>query len=126
MSSCRLTGLGRFTSNQADWPEETFLPAFTSYSPGQKSVQPAAGGCILCIQGQREAETMKETLGKALRLGLLATLACGTALAQSPPPAPDPAKAQPQSEKPQAAQNNPVQQQDTVNPKNSKEDVDAI
>jgi beta-barrel assembly-enhancing protease len=69
---------------------------------------------------------MKETLGKALILGLLATLACGTVMAQSPPPAPDPAKAQPQSEKPQAAQNNPVQQQDTVNPKNSKEDVDAI
>src|SRR6266404_5051610 len=69
---------------------------------------------------------MKVTLGKALRLGLLATLASGTVLAQSPPPAPDPAKTQPQSEKPQAAQSHPVQQQDTVNPKNSKEDVDAI
>ncbi len=69
---------------------------------------------------------MKVTLGKALRLGLLATLAGGTVLAQSPPPAPDPAKTQPQSEKPQASQGTPVQQQDTVNPKNSKEDVDAI
>src|SRR6266478_1728791 len=119
-------GPRRFTSDQRRWAEETFLPAFTSYSPGQKYVQPAASGCILCIQAQREADTMKETLGKALRLGLLATLACGTVLAQSPPPAPDPAKAQPQSEKPQAAQSNPVQQQDTVNPRNSKEDVDAI
>jgi beta-barrel assembly-enhancing protease len=69
---------------------------------------------------------MKETLGKALRLGLLATLASGTVLAQSPPPAPDPAKSQPQSEKPQTSQDNPVQQKDTVNPKSSKEDVEAI
>src|ERR1700741_2968312 len=69
---------------------------------------------------------MKETLGKALGLIILATLAGGTVLAQSPPPAPDPAKTQPQSEKPQASQSNPVQQQDTVNPKNSKEDVEAI
>ena len=69
---------------------------------------------------------MKDILGKALRFGVLATLAAGTVLAQSPPPAPDPAKSQPQSEKPQASQDNPVQQQDTVNPKNSKEDVEAI
>ena len=69
---------------------------------------------------------MNSTLGKALRFGILATLAGGTVLAQSPPPAPDPAKSQPQSEKPQASQDKPVQQQDTVNPKNSKEDVEAI
>jgi len=69
---------------------------------------------------------MNNTLGKALRFGILATLAGGTVLAQSPPPAPDPAKSQPQSEKPQASQDKPVQQQDTVNPKNSKEDVEAI
>jgi predicted Zn-dependent protease len=69
---------------------------------------------------------MKAILGKALRLGLLVTMAGGTVLAQSPPPAPDPAKTQPQSEKPQASQSAPVQQQDTVSPKNSKEDVDAI
>ncbi len=69
---------------------------------------------------------MNNTLGKALRLGILATFAGGTVLAQSPPPAPDPAKSQPQSEKPQASQDKPVQQQDTVNPKNSKEDVEAI
>jgi len=69
---------------------------------------------------------MKITLGKALRLGILATFAGSTAFAQSPPPAPDPAKSQPQSEKPQASQDKPVQQQDSVNPKNSKEDVEAI
>jgi beta-barrel assembly-enhancing protease len=69
---------------------------------------------------------MNNILGKALRLGILATFAGGTVLAQSPPPAPDPAKSQPQSEKPQASQDKPVQQQDTVNPKNSKEDVEAI
>jgi predicted Zn-dependent protease len=69
---------------------------------------------------------MKAILGKALRFGVLATLAAGTVLAQSPPPAPDPAKTTPASEKPQASQDNPVQQQDTVNPKNSKEDVEAI
>src|SRR5260370_31382181 len=69
---------------------------------------------------------MKEILGKALRLGLLATLAGGTVMAQSPPPTPDPAKSQPQSEQKQASQDKPVEQKDTVNPKNSKEDVEAI
>src|SRR5258705_3261198 len=69
---------------------------------------------------------MKETLGKALRLGLLATLAGGTVLAQSPPPAPDPSKSTPPSEQTQAGQQKPVEQKDTVNPKNSKEDVEAI
>jgi predicted Zn-dependent protease len=69
---------------------------------------------------------MKTTLGKALRFAILATLAGGTVLAQSPPPAPDPAKSQPQAEKPQPSQDKPIQQQDTVNPKNSKEDVEAI
>jgi predicted Zn-dependent protease len=69
---------------------------------------------------------MTTTLGKALRFAILATLAGSTVLAQSPPPAPDPAKSQPQAEKPQPSQDKPVQQQDTVNPKNSKEDVEAI
>jgi predicted Zn-dependent protease len=69
---------------------------------------------------------MKDILGKALRFGLLATLAGGTVLAQSPPPAPDPAKTQPQAEKPQASQDKPIEQKDKVNPKNSKEDVEAI
>jgi predicted Zn-dependent protease len=69
---------------------------------------------------------MKEILGKSLIFGLLAALAGGTVLAQSPPPAPDPQKSQPASEQTQPAQNTPIQQKDTVNPKNSKEDVDAI
>jgi predicted Zn-dependent protease len=69
---------------------------------------------------------MKDILGKALKFGLLATLAGGTVLAQSPPPAPDPAKSQPAAEQKQASQDQPVQQKDTVNPKNSKEDVEAI
>lgn len=69
---------------------------------------------------------MNNILQQALRLGLLATLAGGTVLAQSPPPAPDPAKSQPTSEKTQPSQSAPVQQKDTVNPKNSKEDVEAI
>src|ERR1700732_1430365 len=76
--------------------------------------------------GLWKADTMKDILGKVLRLGLLATLAGGTVLAQSPPPAPDPAKSQPQSEQKQAAQDKPVEQKNTVNPKNSKEDVEAI
>src|SRR5258708_12556556 len=69
---------------------------------------------------------MKDILGKALRFGLLATLAGGTVLAQSPPPAPDPAKSQPPSEQKQAGQAQPVEQKDTANPKNSKVDVEAI
>ncbi len=77
-------------------------------------------------QASRRWDIMKNTLGKALRLGILAAFAGGTVLAQSPPPAPDPAKSQPQSEKPQASQDKPIQQQDSVNPKNSKEDVEAI
>src|SRR5205823_3667671 len=57
---------------------------------------------------------------------ILATFAAGTVLAQSPPPTPDPAKSAPPSEQSQAGQQQPVEQKDTVNPKNSKEDVDAI
>ena len=53
-------------------------------------------------------------------------MAAGTVFAQSPPPAPDPQKAPPPSEAPQASQQKPVEQKDKVNPKNSKEDVDAI
>jgi beta-barrel assembly-enhancing protease len=47
-------------------------------------------------------------------------------LAQSPPPTSDPSKVPPTSESQQKAQEQPVQQQDSVSPKNSKEDVDAI
>jgi predicted Zn-dependent protease len=60
------------------------------------------------------------------RLTILGTLAATAALAQSPPPTADPAKTQPPSENTQPAQQAPVQQKDTVTPKNSKEDVDAI
>ena len=60
------------------------------------------------------------------RLMLLGALAAGTVLAQSPPPTQDPTKVAPPSEQTQKSQDQPVQQQDTVNPKNSKEDVEAI
>ena len=69
---------------------------------------------------------MASILRNTLRLALLGTLAGGTVLAQSPPPTPDPNKSQPASEQTQPGQQQPVQQQDKVNPKNSKEDVDAI
>src|SRR6266851_560859 len=69
---------------------------------------------------------MKDILRQTLRFALLGGLAAGTALAQSPPPTPDPAKTQPASEQTQAGQQKPIEQKDTVNPKNSKEDVEAI
>src|SRR6476660_77798 len=69
---------------------------------------------------------MQEILRQTGKLMLVGALAASTALAQSPPPTQDPTKVAPQSEKPQASQDKPVQQQDTVNPKNSKEDVEAI
>jgi beta-barrel assembly-enhancing protease len=69
---------------------------------------------------------MREILRHAGRLGLLGALAATTVLAQSPPPQQDPSKVTPPSEQTQKSQDQPVQQQDTVNPKNSKEDVEAI
>src|ERR1700730_7550976 len=69
---------------------------------------------------------MQELLRHTLRLALAGALAVGTALAQSPPPTTDPAKAQPASEQTQSGQKQPIEQKDTVNPKNSKEDVEAI
>jgi beta-barrel assembly-enhancing protease len=69
---------------------------------------------------------MQEILRQASRLILLAAVTVSTALAQSPPPTQDPAKVQPPSEQTQKSQNQPVQQQDNVSPKNSKEDVEAI
>src|SRR6202007_2121752 len=69
---------------------------------------------------------MREILRHAGRLGLLGALAATTVLAQSPPPAsPDP-KSHPSQQQTQQSTPQPVQQQDTVNPKNSKEDVEAI
>ena len=69
---------------------------------------------------------MQEILRQASRLTVLGLLAASTALEQSPPPTQDPAKATPPSEQTQKAQQKPVEQQDNVSPKNSKEDVDAI
>src|SRR5712664_3363211 len=69
---------------------------------------------------------MQEIRRRIMRSALLGTLTLGTALAQSPPPAPDPTKAQDRSEQPQNGQQQPVQQQDTVHPRNSKDDVEAI
>src|SRR5258708_6636532 len=69
---------------------------------------------------------MQEIRRRIMRSALLGTLTLGTALAQSPPPAPDPTKAQDRSEQPQNGQQQPVQQQDTVHPRNSTDDVEAI
>ena len=69
---------------------------------------------------------MQSILRQATWITILGALAASTALAQSPPPTSDPAKVAPPSEQQQKSQDQPVQQQDTVNPKNSKEDVDAI
>src|SRR5580692_9882136 len=69
---------------------------------------------------------MQSILRQATRLAALTTLAASVAWAQSPPPTTDPTKAPPPSEGTQKSQDAPVQQKDTVDPKNTKEDVDAI
>jgi predicted Zn-dependent protease len=69
---------------------------------------------------------MQAILRQITRFTILSALAASTALAQSPPPNPDSTKVTPPSEGTQKAQQQPVQQQDTVSPKNTKEDVDAI
>jgi predicted Zn-dependent protease len=69
---------------------------------------------------------MQKILRQGSRLILLGAFAGSTALAQSPPPTQDPAKVQAPSEQSQKSQDQPVQQQDNVSPKNSKEDVEAI
>jgi beta-barrel assembly-enhancing protease len=69
---------------------------------------------------------MQNLLRQAGLFAILGALAAGTVLAQSPPPTQDPAKVAPPSEQTQKSQDQPVQQQDSVSPKNSKEDVDAI
>jgi beta-barrel assembly-enhancing protease len=61
-----------------------------------------------------------------MRPAVLGALTLGSALAQSPPPTPDPAKAEDRSAQSQKDQPQPVEQQDTVHPRNSKEDVEAI
>jgi predicted Zn-dependent protease len=83
---------------------------------------------------------MKAIFRHLLSLALASSLIASTALAApqsqdppTPPPAQDPAKTAPPVAQPQTQQQTPpqtgtqpVQQQDTVNPKNSKEDVEAI
>ncbi len=77
---------------------------------------------------------MKAILRHALSLALGGALLAVSAFAapQSQDPAPDPSKTSPPAQQPAQQQpqqqtgSQPVQQKDTVNPKNSKEDVDAI
>src|SRR5256712_4018629 len=80
---------------------------------------------------------MQDILRHTLRLALVSALVAGSALAapqsQDPPaPAADPAKTPPPAQQPVPAQtqqqtgSQPVPQKDTVTPKNSKEDVEAI
>jgi predicted Zn-dependent protease len=76
----------------------------------------------------------RHTLSLALASSLIASTALAAPQSQdppTPPPAQDPAKtpppaAQPQQQTPPPAATQPVQQQETVTPKNSKEDVEAI
>lgn len=65
-------------------------------------------------------------LQRIVTAALLGTVTAATALAQSPPPTPDPAKVEGQSEQSRKEGQQPVEQQDTVHPKNSKDDVEAI
>jgi predicted Zn-dependent protease len=69
---------------------------------------------------------MQGILRRMMRPAVLGALTLGTALAQSPPPTPDPPKAEDSSGQLQEREQQPVEQQDTVHPKNSKEDVEAI
>src|SRR5258707_2848063 len=76
---------------------------------------------------------MEAILRHPLKLALVGALTAGSPLAapqsqDSPPPAQDPAKTPPlaQQQTPQQTGSQPVQQKETVTPKNSKEDVDAI
>src|SRR5882757_9656318 len=74
---------------------------------------------------------MQDILRQALKLALLSALVAGSAFASpqsqdspSQEPAKTPPPAQPQTQQQTGSQ--PVQQKDTVTPKNSKEDVEAI
>jgi len=83
---------------------------------------------------------MQTILRHTLKLALASAFAAGLAFAapqsqDPPPPAQDPAKTPPPAQQPAPAQtpqpqqqtgSQPVQQKDTVTPKNSKEDVEAI
>ena len=69
---------------------------------------------------------MQRILRRMMRPAVLGALTLGTALAQSPPPTPDPPKAEGSSGQLQEREQQPVEQQDTVHAKNSKDDVEAI
>lgn len=69
---------------------------------------------------------MQTILQRIVTAALLGTVTAATALAQSPPPTPDPAKVDGKSEQFRKEGQRPVEQQDTVHPKNSKDDVEAI
>src|SRR5258708_32685736 len=69
---------------------------------------------------------MLETLRRIIRSALLGALTVGTAWAQSPSSTPDPAKAEDRSGQSEKGQQPPVDQQDTVHPRSSKDDVEAI
>jgi Peptidase family M48 len=75
---------------------------------------------------QAEASTMREISRRIIGPALLGAWTVSSAFAQSPPPTPDPAKAEGRSAQSQKDQPQPVEQQDTVHPRNSKEDVEAI
>src|SRR5256886_17580829 len=74
---------------------------------------------------------MQEILRHSLKLALVSALVAGSAFAgpqSQDPPSQDPAKTPPpaQQQPQQQTGSQPVQQKDTVTPKNSKEDVEAI
>jgi predicted Zn-dependent protease len=69
---------------------------------------------------------MQEILRRTSQMIMVGALAASSAWAQSPPPTQDPTKVPPPSEQTQKSQDKPVQQQDTVSPKNTKEDVEAV
>src|ERR1700739_1941294 len=69
---------------------------------------------------------MQGILRRIMRPAVLGALTLGTALAQSPPPTPDPPKAEGSSGQLQEREQQPAEQQDTVHPRNSREDVEAI
>src|SRR5436853_6853018 len=74
---------------------------------------------------------MQDILRHSLKLVLVSALVAGSAFAapqsQDPPaPAADPAKTPPAQQTQQQTGSQPVQQKDTVTPKNSKKEVEAI
>jgi beta-barrel assembly-enhancing protease len=69
---------------------------------------------------------MLETLRRIIRSSLLGALTAGAAVAQSPAPTPDPAKVEDRSAQSEKGQQQPIEQQDTVHPRNPKDDVEAI